>query len=109
MANATPNTSPEPAGSTRPSVVAELQDRLRKAEAVLRSLHEAKREADEQARRLKRTDAMKAVTGSSAIDRAISATTRMIERLKREVSEAGRVLGVAEVNTLDPGRLSLVG
>lgn len=94
----------------RHRLVLELQERLRKAEAVLRSLYEAKREADQQAVELKRTDAMKAVTGSSAIERAIQATTRMVDRLKREVSDARRGLSQQASARFDAaGELSLLG
>lgn len=94
----------------RHGVFIELQERLRKAEAVLRSLYDAKQEADRQAVELKRTDVMKAVTGTSAIERAIHATSRIVERLKREVSEAHRSLTQYEAARFDAtGELSLVG
>ena len=91
-------------------VFIELQARLRKAEAVLRSLYDAKREADRQAVEFKRADAMKAVTGTSAIERAIHATSRIVERLKREVSEASRSLAQGDSPRFrSTGELSLLG
>ncbi|MFI4854842.1 MAG: hypothetical protein ACIAQF_07695 [Phycisphaerales bacterium JB065] len=108
MANPNLKTDPDPNGS-RLRLASELQDRLRKAEAVLRSLYEAKMEADHQAKVLKRADAMKAITGSSGIERAIAATTRMIERLKREVGEVRQAMSSIEPVRLDMGSASLLG
>ena len=102
--------APVGASRERQSMFIELQERLRKAEAVLRSLYEAKLEADRQAVELKRADAMKAVTGSSAIERAIHATSRIVERLKREVGEARRSLTQQATSRFDAaGELSLLG
>ncbi|MFU8828211.1 MAG: hypothetical protein ACNA8P_02150 [Phycisphaerales bacterium] len=96
--------------TTRQRLVVELIDRLRRAEAVLRSLQEAKQEADRQAQELKRADAMKAVTGFSGIERAIQATSRMIDLIKREMGEARATLSQSEARRLeDLGTLSLVG
>ncbi|MFG0294114.1 MAG: hypothetical protein ACF8MJ_13315, partial [Phycisphaerales bacterium JB050] len=61
------------------------------------------------ARVLKRADAMKAITGSSGIERAIAATTRMIERLKREVGEVRQAMSSIEPVRLDMGSASLLG
>lgn len=94
--------------TTRQRLVLELLDRLRKAEAVMRSLDEARREADQQARDLKRADVMKAVTGLSGIEKAMQATSRMVDMLKREISEASARLSQIEVRRLrDLGSLSL--
>ncbi len=108
MANPEPKLHQEPQGP-RHRLVAELHERLRSAEAVLRALHEAKTEADQQAKEFKRADAMKAVTGSSAIEQAIAATSRMIDRLKREVNEVRRTVTSLDSVRLDAGVTSLVG
>lgn len=108
MANPDLQTDPALDGS-RLRLASELQDRLRKAEAVLRSLYEAKKEADYQATVLKRADVMKAITGSSGIERAIVATTRMIERLKREVGEIRQAVSSMDPVRLDMGTASLLG
>lgn len=94
----------------RQRIVLELVERLGRAEAVLRSLHEAEQEADRQSREFQRADAMKTVTGTSGIERAIAATTRMVDLLKREISDARRAMSASEVRRLDDlGSLSLVG
>lgn len=94
----------------RQRIILELAERLRKAESVLRSLYEAKQEADRQCREFQRADVMKSVTGTSGIERAIAATTRMVDLLKREISDARKTLPTAEVRRLDDlGSLSLIG
>jgi len=53
---------------------------------------------------------MKAVTGFSGIERAIQATSRMIDLIKREMGEARATLSQSEARRLeDLGTLSLVG
>jgi hypothetical protein len=60
------------------------------AEAVLRSLIEAREECDRQVERFKRSDLFKTVTGRSALDSAISSTKKMIEHLDRCLAAAAR-------------------
>ncbi len=57
------------------------------AEALLRSLQDARNESEKRMRELKQTDAMKKVTGRSAIDNAISSTQRMIDTLNRAITQ----------------------
>ncbi len=95
---------------SRQRLIVELTERLGKAEAVLHSLHDAKAQAEQQCKDLKRQDAMKSVTGVSAIERAIAATSRMVDLLKREISEARKGGSLAEMRPLAGlGSLTLVG
>jgi len=103
-------TTEQPQQAIRQRLVADLSDHLRKAEAVLKSLHEAKRVAEQQCRDFKRADAMKAVTGVSAIERSITTTSRMIERLKREIAEIRDASNLKEIRCkAGLGSLTLVG
>lgn len=52
-----------------------------KAQAVLASLHAAKAECDRQLAQLRRSDAMKQVTGKSSLDEAIDSTQRLLAEL----------------------------
>lgn len=61
-----------------------------KAEAVLASLHAAKAECDRQLTQLRRSDAMKQVTGKSSLDEAIDSTKRLLAELdEAEAKHAG--------------------
>ncbi len=67
-----------------------LQHDLRaKAQAVLASLQAARAECDRQLAQMRRSDAMKQVTGRSSLDEAISSTQRLIAELD-EVEVAAR-------------------
>ena len=95
--------------TSRQRIVAELKNRLDQAEAVLSALRDAKHEAESQCQEFKRADAMKSVTGTSAIERAIVATSRIIDLLKREIAESRRGLPLTEVRRGFSGEpLSLV-
>lgn len=79
----------------RTRVILETRARRSQAEALLRSLVEAKSECERQLERFRRSDAMQSVTGRTAIDKAIASTKRMIESLDRALqsspgTEAGR-------------------
>ena len=63
---------------------AELRER---AEAVLKSLLHAKAECERHVARFRRPDAMKAIRGESALDRAINSTRRTIQTLERTMAE----------------------
>lgn len=93
---------------SRQRMILELKDRLDKAEAVLVALRDAKQEAESQSRELKRADAIKSVTGTSAIERAIAATSRIIELLKREMAEIRRAMPVDSRRGSSLESLSLV-
>lgn len=55
------------------------------AEALLRSLQDARTESERRMRELKQADMLKKVTGKSAIENAIASTQRMIDTLNRAI------------------------
>lgn len=63
-----------------------------KAEVLLRDLIEARDACDRVLREHNRVDALRRVTGSSALDNAISHASRMIETLDRAESQARRAM-----------------
>jgi hypothetical protein len=73
-------------------LVDELRAKLHEAEALLRSLHRAKQESETRLSEENRADAMKLVTGRSAIESAIESTRHLIERLRSVIVEAQRAL-----------------
>lgn len=103
-------TTEQPQQAIRQRLVTELTEHLRKAEAVLIALQDAKRVAEQQCRDSKRSDAIKAVTGVSAIERSIATTSRIIERLKREIAEVRDAACLPDVRCkAGLGSLTLVG
>lgn len=74
--------------AVRDHILAESSRRRNQAEALLRSLMNAKSECERQLARFQRSDVMQTVTGRSAIDAAIAQTRRMIESLDRAVASA---------------------
>lgn len=79
-----------PSTSTSGSAIGALQEDVRsKAQAVLASLLAAKAECDAQLAKLRRSDAMKQVTGKSSLDEAINSTKRLLAELDEAV-EASR-------------------
>jgi hypothetical protein len=74
------------------------------AEALLRALQDAKVESEKRLTDLKQPDALKAVTGRSAMDNAIASTQRMIETLNRASGDLRRDLTDAELKDLDGPR-----
>lgn len=74
------------------------------AEALLRSLQDAKVESEKRLTDLKQPDALKAVTGRSAMDNAIASTQRMIETLNRASGDLRRDLTDEELKDLDGPR-----
>ena len=59
------------------------------AEALLRSLLDAKRESENRLRELDQVDSLKRLTGNSSIDNAINSTKRMISMLNRAIAGGG--------------------
>lgn len=57
------------------------------AEALLKSLQDARAESEKRMRELKQSDPIKKVTGRSAMDNAIASTQRMIETLNRAIAQ----------------------
>jgi hypothetical protein len=90
-------------GGPERRAVAEQKER---AEAVLRSLLEAKASCEEEGSRLNRSDLYKTVTGRSAWDASIAATQRMIESLDRALAAAGVEVEIRAAGLLGRDRLS---
>lgn len=72
----------------RERLLAEARARRRRAEAVLRSLVEAKEQCERRLSSSSKPDAVKALRGDSSIERAIESTSRMIESLDRLIARA---------------------
>lgn len=70
------------------------------AEALLRALKDAKGESEKRLADLKQPDALKAVTGRTAMDNAIASTQRMIETLNRAATELKRELSEDELRDI---------
>lgn len=73
---------------------------IRRAQEDLAALTRAREESEARLRDARQTDAMKAVTGTSAIDNAIAATQRMIQMLQRELAALKKTLSDTELRTL---------
>lgn len=63
------------------------------AQALLRSLLEAKAESERRLAELDQADVFREVTGKSAIDNAIKSTKRMVDTFNRLIDDAQRELG----------------
>ncbi len=79
-------------GSARQQVLHQTLATRQNAEKLLASLLKSQAECDEQLQRERRTDAMRSVTGTSSLERAISQTRRMIEQLDRSVEQMKKEL-----------------
>lgn len=66
----------------------DLSSQRAHAEAVLKSLIEAKEACEQQAAANHRSDLFKAVTGRSALDAAIVSTKRIIDQIDRQLGES---------------------
>lgn len=70
------------------------------AEALLRSLHEAKAKSEKNLAELGQADAFKRVTGRSSYDNAIHSAQRMVEALARASTEFDRDVHELELHVL---------
>jgi hypothetical protein len=71
--------------SAREQVILQTVATRQNAEKLLASLLRAQAECDQQLQKEQRSDAMKSVTGTSSLDRAIASTRRMLEQLDRSL------------------------
>ena len=71
------------------------------AEALLRALLDAKSQSERRLAELKQPDALKAVTGRSAMDNAIANTQRMIETLNRSIGQLKTTLSEQDAAILE--------
>lgn len=72
-----------------------------KAEVLLRGLLDAKAASEENLQHLRQPDAMKLVTGRSAMDNAITSTRRMIDSLNRALHDLQRDLSDEDLAALN--------
>lgn len=73
-------------------ILLETRSRRDEAEALLRSLLDAKESSERNLAELHQSDVMKRVTGKSSIDRAIASTQRLIESFNRVLDDLKRNL-----------------
>lgn len=85
-----------PAPSVPTSAAAQAQARSQ-AEAVLKSLLAAQAECEQHLKTQRRSDAMKDVSGSSSIERAIASTRQLIKQLDTPAAAATKPGVVVEV------------
>jgi len=74
-----------------------------KAEHLLRGLLDAKAQSERHLAELKQQDALKAVTGRSAMDNAIASAQRMLEALNRALAELKKDLTEEDLAVLEEG------
>lgn len=72
-----------------------------KAEQLLRGLVDAKKQSEKYLADAKQTDAIKAVTGRSAIDNAIASAQRMHDSLSRALAELRKELSDEDLALLE--------
>lgn len=85
----------------RQRILLETTSARDQAEALLRSLLDAKAQSEKRLAELKQSDSVKAVTGRSAMDNAIASTQRMIETLNRALTQMKRDLSDADLAAMD--------
>lgn len=71
------------------------------AEALLRSLLDAKAESERRLAELDQADVFRDVTGKSAIDNAIRSTRRMVDTFNRLIDDARKELGDEDLELLE--------
>jgi hypothetical protein len=86
--------------STPKQTLQDLSTVREQAESLLRALKDAKGESEKRLADLKQPDALKAVTGRTAMDNAIASTQRMIETLNRAADELKRELSEDELRDI---------
>lgn len=78
--------------SERQRILSETVAARDRAEKLLQGLVDARRRTEQHLERLGKPDAMRKVTGRSAMDNAIASTQRMIESLNRALEQLKRGL-----------------
>ncbi len=86
--------------ANRQRILLEFNTARDQAEALLRGLLDAKAQSEKHLAELRQPDALKAVTGKSAMDNAIASTQRMIETLNRATSELKKDLSEEDLAAL---------
>lgn len=84
----------------------ETNERRARAQELLKSLMRAKSECEEQMNRAQRSDAIKDVTGHSALERAIATTRRMIETLDQAIRDVVRSVSREDLETIGLAHLA---
>lgn len=85
----------------RQRMVLETTSARDQAEALLRGLLTARERSEQFLVESKKTDAMKSITGRSAMDNAIASTQRMIDTLNRALTELSTELSDEDMDLLD--------
>lgn len=85
----------------RQRIILETTTARDQAEALLRSLLDAKDVSERRLGELHQPDALKLVTGRSSIDRAIGSTQRMIESLNRAINDLKKDLSDEDVELME--------
>jgi hypothetical protein len=78
----------KPANADVPTDAAQARAIRERARTLLECLERAKHDCEANLQRLKQADAMKAVTGTSALDNAIEKTRQTIEIINKRFGEA---------------------
>ncbi|MFM9996757.1 MAG: hypothetical protein ACKVU4_13270 [Phycisphaerales bacterium] len=89
--------------STRQRILLEITAARDQAEVLLRGLLDAKAQSERRLSELKQADALKAVTGKSAMDNGIASVQRMIETLNRVTGDLKRDLSDQDMAMLEGG------
>ncbi|MCA9311555.1 MAG: hypothetical protein KDA21_10145 [Phycisphaerales bacterium] len=84
----------------------ETHERRNRAHALLSSLLRARTECEHQMTRAQRADAIKEVTGSSALDRAIASTRRMIDTLEQAMRDVMNSLSREDLESIGLAHLA---
>lgn len=87
--------------SDRSRILTETAQARGEAERLLRGLIEARAQSEARLAELSRVDILKKLTGTSALDTAISSTERMIDALDRVLSEVKSKLSPEEIALLE--------
>jgi len=74
------------------------------AEALLRSLLDARAESERRLAELRQRDQLKDATGRSSMDNAIASTRRMVQTLNRLIDEAKHEISAEDLALLDERR-----
>ncbi len=91
----------DPTMTARQRILTDITAARDQAEVLLRGLLDAKAQSERRLAELRQPDALKAVTGRSAMDNGIAAVQRMIETLNRVTSDLKRDLSEQDLALLE--------
>ena len=90
--------------SRQSEVLKETVAARERAVELLKTLREARENSERRMAEQNQSDALKKVTGRSAMDNAIESTQRMIDSLERSVETLKRDMSEEELAELDAGK-----